>query len=311
MAELQGVVVKVFGLFYRVAYESGQLNCVLRGKMRRNREIEKYSDPAAVGDKVLFEPQEDGTGAIHEILPRKNVFSRKEKGRNSREDVIAANLDQIVVIQSFINPRLNLRFVDRLAIRAKTGNIPLILCINKADLAKKDLIGYVKKYYKGAPITIAITSVVTGEGIDEFLKLTEKRVSLFVGYSGVGKTSILKFMYPGLELRIAEVSESTGKGKHTTTNVEMILAADGTSIIDTPGLREFGLMDIEPHMTGYYFYEFGRLSESCSFKPCTHDHEPGCEIKRRVEAGKIHPDRYVSYLNLLDSIRQYHENKYV
>jgi ribosome biogenesis GTPase len=309
-AEITGVVIKVLGLFSKVAYEEGYVNCVLRGKMRRNREMEKYSSPVAVGDIVRFELQQDGTGAIHEIMPRKNVFSRKEKGRNSREDVIAANLDQIVVIQSYKNPRLNLRFVDRLSIRGEKEQIPVLLCVNKKDLVKKEMIRYVKSYYKGAPIIIVSMSALTGDGVGNFTRHIKGKASLFAGYSGVGKTSILKCMYPDLDLRVSEVSESTGKGRHTTTNVEMIRAPGGTSIIDTPGLREFGLMDIEPHMTGYFFYEFGALGEFCAFKPCTHDHEPGCEVRKRVEAGEIHPDRYVSYLNILDSIRRSHETKY-
>lgn len=310
MVSGKGVVIKVFGLYYAVKSGNDIVNCFLRGKIRQRGDLHKYSDPIAVGDDVLFEIQDDGAGVIEEILPRKNVFSRKEKGRNKREDIIACNLDQIIVVQSFASPKLNLRFVDRLYVRGCKGDIPIVVCINKIDIADDEIIRYIKEYYKNARIRISMVSALTGEGIDEFRKIIEKRVSLFVGNSGVGKTSLLNYMYPHLQLRVAEISRSTGKGRHTTTNVEMIMSEKKTCIIDTPGLREFGLMDIEPAAVGNYFYEFGKLGALCSFQPCTHDHEPHCEIKRRVDAGRIHEDRYVSYLNMLYSIRDYHENLY-
>lgn len=310
MRQTSGVVVKVFGLHYRVEYGKGFVNCVLRGRMRRNRDLESFSAPVAVGDRVKIELLDDSTGAISEVMPRKNVFSRKEKGRHSREDVIAANLDLIVVLQSFRKPRLNLRFVDRLYVRARRNNIAVLLCVNKLDLADDEMMRYIESYYASAKLEICLVSALNGQGIDELKRRLGKAVSLLVGHSGVGKTSILKTMYPDLDLRVAEVSESTGKGRHTTTNVEMIPLGDGTFIIDTPGLREFGLMDFEPHTIGNYFYEFERYTRSCSFQPCTHDHEPGCAIKKKVGAGRIHEDRYGSYLNLLYSVKESRGAKY-
>ena len=305
-----GMVVKVFGMYSTVLYEDRRINCVLRGKMRREKSVRKYSDPVAVGDLARIELDREGTGVISEILPRKNVFSRKEKGRNRREDVIASNLDRIVIIQSFDNPRLNLRFVDRLSVRARKDGIPMLLCINKRDLAEKGDVTNVMEYYDNAPIDLALVSARTGRGIDDFGQFIAKNTSLFVGYSGVGKTSILNRLYPDLDLRVSEISESTGKGRHTTTNVEMIYAVDGTRIVDTPGLREFGLVDIEPETAGDYFYEFGELAAECAYRPCSHDHEPDCGVKRMVEAGRIHTDRYVSYLNILQSLRESRERKY-
>ncbi len=310
MREGSGIVVKAFGLYYRVEHENGFINCVLRGRMRRNRDFEAFSSPVAVGDRVKIEILDDGTGAISEILPRKNVFSRKEKGRHTREDAIAANLDLIVVLQSFREPRLNLRFVDRLYVRARRDNIPVLLCANKLDLADDETVRYIESYYASAHLETCLVSALTGQGMDELKRRLGKAISLLVGHSGVGKTSILKTMYPDLDLRVAEVSESTGKGRHTTTNAEMIPLGDGTFIIDTPGLREFGLMDFEPHTIGNYFYEFDRYARSCSFQPCTHDHEPGCAIKKKVGAGRIHEDRYGSYLNLLYSVKESRAGRY-
>ncbi|HSV96220.1 MAG TPA: ribosome small subunit-dependent GTPase A [Spirochaetota bacterium] len=305
-----GTVVKVFGMYSTVLYEGRRINCVLRGRMRREKSVRKYSDPVAVGDLARIELDREGTGVISEILPRKNAFSRKEKGRNRKEDVIASNLDRIVIMQSFDNPRLNLRFVDRLSVRACKDGIPMLLCINKRDLAEKGDVTHIMEYYDNAPIDLALVSAKTGEGIEDFGRFIAQNASLFVGYSGVGKTSILNRLHPDLDLRVSEISESTGKGRHTTTNVEMIYSVDGTRIIDTPGLREFGLVDIEPETAGDYFYEFGDFAEECAFRPCSHDHEPDCGVKRMVDAGRIHEDRYISYLNILQSLRESHERKY-
>jgi len=310
MKEERGVVVKVFGLYSTVRRGDRRINCVLRGKLRMRPGAERYSSPLAVGDSVIFEDHDDGTGVINRIEKRRNEFSRKDRGRNKKVDVIASNLDQIVVILAFRKPKLNPRFMDRVVVRGTSDNIPVRLCVNKADLAKKDAVRYVNDYYKGAGTTVAVVSALKGTGMDDFRELIQGKVSLLIGYSGVGKTSLLKSLYPDLDLRIRDVSESTGKGRHTTTNVEMIHHADGTSIIDSPGLREFGLMDIEPHMLGGLFYEFSRFSGSCSFSPCSHDHEPDCEIKRQVEKGVIHEDRYISYLNILYSLKEYREHMY-
>lgn len=305
-----GTVVKVFGMYSTVLFEGRRINCVLRGRMRREKGARKFSDPVAVGDLAKVEVDREGTGVISEILPRKNVFSRKEKGRARKEDVIASNLDRIVIIQSFDNPRLNLRFVDRLSVRARRDGIPVLLCVNKRDLARKDDVNAVMEYYDNAPIDIAFVSAKTGRGVDDFGQFIAGSTSLFVGYSGVGKTSILNRLYPDLDLRVSEISESTGKGRHTTTNVEMIYSVDGTRIVDTPGLREFGLVDIEPESAGDYFYEFGELGRECAFRPCSHDHEPDCRVKSMLEAGRIHEERYVSYLNILHSLRHARERRY-
>ncbi len=310
MKKVQGVVVKIFGLYYTVQFEDVKINCVLRGKIRQNKELMQYSNPVAVGDAVKCELNDGGGCVIDDVIPRKNIFSRKEKGKNKKEDVIASNLDMIVVVQSFKNPRINLRFVDRLSVRAGREGIPVLLCVNKSDLADRDSLRYVKDYYAGTDIEICFASALTGKGMKRLKGLLAGKLSLFVGSSGVGKTSILNYICPDLKLRVSEVSQSTNKGRHTTSNVEMVNISGGTYIIDTPGVREFGLMDIEPHMLDGYFYEFGRINAGCGFRQCTHNHEPDCEIKRNVENGKISEDRYISYLNILESLREYYESKY-
>ncbi len=306
---MRGIITKVYGLYYAVYCEGKTLNCYLRGRIRQNEDLKRYSNPAAVGDFIDFDVSEDGTGTIRNILERKNIFSRKEKGRTRKEDIIACNLDLIVVVQSFDKPPFNMRFVDRLLVRGVKAGIPVILCVNKLDLAMKEQISYIKRYYKNVPVSIVLVSALTGEGVEALRRKLLKSVSIFVGYSGVGKSSLLNALFPELNLRISEVSESTGKGRHTTTNVEMI-SHGNASIIDTPGLREFGLMDLEPDDLGRYFHEFSRYADLCEFSPCSHDHEPNCEVKRQVDQGKICEDRYISYLNILYSLRDYYNRKY-
>ncbi len=282
---------------------------MLRGKLRKDERLKRFSDPVATGDLVDFEISETGEGIINGVHERRNTFTRMDS-RSRKEDLIAANLDMIVVIQAFRMPRLNLRFVDRLMVRGEKEGIPLLLCVNKSDLADTGDISYLREYYENTGTGIIITSAVTGTGLDRLKKSLKGRTSLLAGYSGVGKSTLLNRLYPELELRTAEVSDSTQKGRHTTTNVEMMLLEEDTFILDTPGFREFGLMDIEPHLLGNYFHEFGEYARSCNFRSCTHDHEPGCEIKHQVEEGKISGDRYVSYLNILNSLREQYDNMY-
>lgn len=307
---MTGTVVKAFGLYYDVASEGRIVRCTLRGKLRKTKEVVRYSNPIAVGDNVVLEIDKEGMGAISEILGRKNMFSRKDKGRNKKEDIIAANLDLIVIIQSFYQPRLNLRFVDRLVVRGRKDRIPALLCLNKLDLAEKDDVDFVKDYYAKSGIDLVFTSAVTGEGLDLMKSAILDKTSILAGYSGAGKSSILNKIFPHLNLRVADVSDKTGKGRHTTTNVEMIVLEGDIKIIDTPGMREFGLMDIEPHDLGNYFNEFLKYRAKCGFNPCTHDHEPDCEVRRQVEKGRINGERYVSYLNMLESLKEYYERMY-
>ncbi len=304
-----GTVVKTFGRYHTVRHDDGLTNCVLRGRMRKDPGLKRFSEPVAVGDRVAFELNDDGSGAISRIEERKNAFTRKDRG-NSREDIIAANLDQLVIIQSFARPRLNPRFVDRVAVRGSKEGITVVLCVNKSDLSTRAEIADFRAYYRGSGLAIIVASAEKGSGMDSLRDVLHGKVSLFVGTSGVGKSTILNRLYPGLDLRISEVSESTGKGRHTTTNAEMISPDAVTGIIDTPGFREFGLMDIEPDVLAGYFYEYGDYASRCRFRPCTHDHEPGCEVKKLVEEGEISQERYVSYLNILYSIKDYYETRY-
>lgn len=306
---MKGKVIKALGKYYTIKSNGDQFNCTLRGKIKSDKRLKKYSEPIAVGDVVDFELNDDDSGVINVIHKRKNTFTRKDKSRG-REDIIASNLDQIVIIQSFKYPDLNLRFVDRLLVRGVKEHIKVILCVNKSDLSSSDEKKYINDYYNNVGLDIFIISALTEKGIKDFYNKVKGHTSIFVGYSGVGKSTILNKIFPGLELRTSDVSMSTGKGRHTTTNVEMVEVDEETNIIDTPGVREFGLMDIDFNELSQYFTDFIDHIGYCKFQPCTHDHEPDCAIKELVENGKIHGDRYQSYLNILHSLKEDYENRY-
>ncbi len=306
---MTGTIVKVMGRYYTLNHEGKDSTAVLRGKFKVGKVERRFSEPLAVGDLVDFDPDGENLAVITKIHERRNVFTRKDKNREL-EDFIAANIDQIVVVQSFNSPRINLRFVDRLIVRGVKEHIPAVLCANKVDLAQEGDREFVEQYYRGLKMPIFYTNALTKEGVDEISAHLKGKVSIFIGYSGVGKSTILNDLFPGLGLRTSDVSMSTGKGRHTTTNVEMVCTAADTYIIDTPGMREFGLMDIRPEELSGFFPDFRKYSEKCRFTPCSHDHEPGCEIKNRDEKGNIHEERYISYMNILYSLKEYHDNKY-
>jgi ribosome biogenesis GTPase len=304
-----GTVVKVFGRYITVEYDGRRMTSVLRGRMRKDAGLERYSEAVAVGDVVEFHVENGLTGAIGKVYERSNVFGRKHKD-SDLEDIIASNLGQIVVVQSFHRPRLNLRFIDRLLVRARKDSIPALLCVNKLDMAGKGDVKSLQTYYRSCGLDIVTTSAKSGEGLAGLKSRLSGKISMLVGNSGVGKSSIVNAIYPGFELRTMDISESTGKGRHATTNVEMFRMDGGAGIIDTPGLREFGLLDIRPHELGRYFMEFDGYAEGCGFRPCTHDHEPGCAVKERVKKGSISEERYKSYLNILHSLQDYYNNRY-
>lgn len=306
---MKGTVVKVLGRYYTIHTGDSEVISVLRGKLRLPDDSRVFSNPVAVGDDVEYHINKDGLGIIESVFRRRNIFTRKD-GVRSREDIIACNLDQVIAVQCFGPPEFNLRFVDRILVRGVKEKIHVLLCVNKLDQVMKGERSYIKSYYRGANIEIKFVSAHSGEGVESLRKAVTGKRSLLIGYSGVGKSSIFNRLYPGLDLRINDVSESTGKGRHTTTNVRMIQLDDSTELIDTPGVREFGLVDIEPDNLGNYFDDFREAAVNCRFRPCTHDHEPGCEVKRLAEEGIIHADRYVSYLNILYSIQENLKNRY-
>jgi len=251
----------------------------------------------------------DGSGVINKIFERKNHISRKAPKvkaaglRGERlEQVIASNIDSIVIITSCQQPKFNNRLLDRLIVAAESSHVEILIVINKIDL---DLDEEYKKWlaiYSGLGYKVFATCVKQNLGIDDLKQFLKGKVNLFWGQSGVGKSSLLNKMFPKLSLKIGEISESTSKGKHTTVTSKLIKAENDTFLIDTPGMREIDPYGIREEDLGHYFRDFIPFINECKFNTCTHHHEPGCAILNAVEKGMITKERYKSYLNLRDSI---------
>jgi len=256
-------------------------------------------DPVAINDEVRFIEAGDGTGLITEVLPRRNKLSRRAAGAKPLEQVIVANVDQVVPMLSADKPRPKWALLDRYLAEAEYAEIPALICITKLDLVDENEIGNDMRTYTDIGYSVILTSAEDGRGLDEFKNALVGRVSVFVGKSGVGKTTLLNAIQPDLGLRVTEVSRATGKGKHTTSHLEMFPLDIGGSVVDTPGMREFGFWGMAGADFAYLFPEMRPLIGGCRFgSDCTHVHEPGCAIKEAVESGKIAETRYESYAKL-------------
>lgn len=283
---------------------------VLRGKVRLKGST--ATNPVAVGDRVRFADLQD-PAIITEILPRRNYFIRKSTNLSRQAHIIAANLDQAVIAVSLFFPEIKLQFLDRMLVTCEVYGVPAIIALNKVDLYRDDAADYVadfKRIYEGAGYRVIETSCKTGEGIAELRDACAGKLSLFSGESGVGKSSLIKAIDPALDPKIGKISAAHLQGKHTTSLYEMYplnlhQAGEGSPVasgylIDSPGLRGFGLVDLEAEEIAKYFPEMLKASEGCRFTPCTHTHEPGCAVKAAVEAGEISAERYNSYLGMLE-----------
>ncbi|MBO4428194.1 MAG: ribosome small subunit-dependent GTPase A [Bacteroidales bacterium] len=278
---------------------------VLRGKVRLKGST--ATNPVAVGDRVLYEMPDqvghDEKATITAILPRRNYFIRKSTNLSREAHIIAANLDQAVIAVSLFFPEIKLPFLDRMLVTCEVYGVPATIALNKVDLYREDAGDYVadfKRIYEGAGYRVIETSCVTGEGIDELREACEGKLSLFSGESGVGKSSLIKALDPSLDPKIGKISAAHLQGKHTTSLYEMYPLSSGGFIIDSPGLRGFGLVDLKPEEVALYFPEMLKASAGCRFTPCTHTHEPGCAVKEAVDEGIISAERYNSYLGMLE-----------
>lgn len=299
-----GVVIRSTGSWYDVMVGDDLVPSKIRGKFRLAED--DVTNPVSVGDRVKLRLSPDETGLITEIYERKNKLSRRAAGRRvGREHIIVTNIDRVWMIQSARLPSPNPGFIDRILAVAEAHEIDAGIVINKIDLIDdqhRTQIEELRDLYAGIGYPVLMTSAETGEGLDDLKEALSARTSVLTGPSGVGKSSILNAIEPELMIRTAEVSEKTRKGRHTTTSVSLFPLANGGYIVDTPGIREFGLLDIEPWELSHFFLEFRPFIERCHFPTCTHDHEPDCGVKEAVEEGEISEQRYRSYLNILDSI---------
>lgn len=299
----EGLVVKSTGSFYLVRMQNGQvITCKLRGKFRI-QDI-KATNPIAVGDNVIFiYDEEQESGFITEIKPRRNFIYRKSVNLSKISHVIAANIDCAFLVISLVDPRTPLGFIDRFLVAAESFRIKTILVFNKVDLYNADLLqmqNFLQKIYTNIGYECISTSAVTGRDMDILKAEMKDKVSLFSGQSGVGKSSILNYIEPSLQLKTADVSTYNNKGKHTTTFAEMFELSFGGFIIDTPGIKEFGLIRYEKEEISHYFPEMLRLLSHCKFNNCSHTHEPGCAVKQAWEEGKIADFRYRNYLAIIN-----------
>ncbi|MFS0490388.1 ribosome small subunit-dependent GTPase A [Leadbetterella byssophila] len=298
---LEGIVFRSTGSWYEVKdlVQGRMHSCRLKGKFKIKNL--KVTNPIAVGDKVLFDPEE---ARIEDILPRENYVIRQSVHKSAHAHLLAANVDQLVLIATLKSPRTSLGFIDRFLVTAETFRIPAILVFNKIDIYNTEELDYLEQVgemYTDLGYGFATTSALEGKGIEELRETLKGKTTLISGHSGVGKSTLMNTLLPELELATSEISDFSDKGVHTTTFAEMFEPEEGTRIIDSPGIKELGLIDIEKEELAHYFPEFRRLMGQCKFHNCLHINEPKCAVKQGVEDGELYISRYNSYLSMFEN----------
>jgi ribosome biogenesis GTPase len=283
--------------------ESGHLwRCRLKGKFKI-KDL-KVTNPIAVGDLVEYEVEDtvENTGIIQDIQKRKNYIVRQSVHKTAHSHLLAANLDQAILVVTLVFPRTSLGFIDRFLVTAESFRIPAVLIFNKQDLLSEDFKDFQQELtamYEDLGYKCLLTDAVSGAGVAEVKALLKGKVSLFSGHSGVGKSTLVNSIAPDLVLKTSEVSTFANKGVHTTTFAEMFEIEPGTFIIDSPGIKELGLVEIKPAELGHYFPEMRRLLNDCRFHNCLHLNEPGCAVKNAISEGEISMSRFESYLSMV------------
>ena len=293
---LTGLVVKAQSGFLVVRTGQGDYTCRLRGRLKKGS---TEGDVVAVGDHVRFQPQEDGTGSIEEVLPRHSLLSRQLSGiKYDYQQILLANPDQLVFVFACARPEPHLRLLDRFLVVAESQNLPAIIVANKVDLVDRAQAEQMFGLYERLGYDLLYTSTKTKQGIEALRQKLIGKISAFAGPSGVGKSSLLNEIQPELGLEVRSVSLSTTKGRHTTQVRELFALDEGGYVADMPGLRTLALWDIEGEELDAYFREMRDLVPNCQFSNCTHSHEPGCAVRAAVESGQVDQRRYDSYLRL-------------
>lgn len=310
----EGRVIKAISGFYTVEIE-GREPVVAQIAGRLKQEWQSTTLVAA-GDWVTISLNADGTGTVEAVAERKSVLSRSRpapafrKMAADQEQVLVANLDQVIFVFSVKNPTSNLRKLDRFLVVAEMNQLPAIICLNKIDLDKKGKVQEQFQMYADIGYPVLHTSTQTGEGVAALKELLHGKISVLAGSSGVGKSSLLNAIQPGLGLKVNQVSKATGKGLHTTRYAELFPLNVGGYVADTPGIRGLALFDLEPTEMDAYFREIAPFVEDCQFSDCSHRHEPGCAVKAALKDGRIHPARYQSYLRLREEHEALDEENY-
>ena len=302
---MKGLVYKSTGSWYILRDPSGRSwNARTKGVLKL--EDITSTNPVAVGDWVDFEIESDAqnTALIDQILPRHNYINRQSPRHKHQHHIVAANLDQTVLVVTIREPRTSQGFIDRFLVAAEMYHVKPVLVFNKSDLYRaKDLQLFeaLRDMYQPIGYPVLLVSAEKQEGLAELNTVLKDKTTLLSGHSGVGKSSLLNVLFPGMNRKTQDVSGWSGKGQHTTTFAEMFDLPQGGKIIDTPGMREFGIVDLSKQELSHYFPEMKNRIQSCQFNNCLHSNEPGCAIKDAVNEGLIHEDRYVSYRTILDS----------
>jgi len=293
---LRGLIVRSQSGFYTVEFDDRQLVCQLRGRLKQGP---RTGDVAAVGDWVKVTPIDEDTGVIDEIEPRTRMFTRKAPlPQGEYQQILVANPDQVAFVFACSEPEPRFGMLDRYLIIAEEQNVPPLIIANKVDLIGKGAAEQMFGLYADLGYPLLYSSARTGVGVESLKMRLKKKITLLTGPSGVGKSSLLNAIQPGLGLEVRQVSEATSKGRHTTVYREMFPLDEGGYVVDTPGLKALALWDIEPEELDAYFPEMKALVKFCQFSDCTHVHEPGCAVIAAVEEGSVHPRRYESYLRI-------------
>lgn len=304
MSQNIGLVMRSTGSWYDVRSNEGTImQCRLKGKFKIKGL--KVTNPIAVGDRVVYEMEDEvrNAGIISDILPRENYIIRQSVHKTAHGHLLATNLDQAVLIATLDFPRTSLGFIDRFLVAAESFRIPTVLIFNKLDLLNEEQIAYQRELtelYESLNYKCIFTSAVDGTGVDDFFNILKGKVSLLSGHSGVGKSTLVNAIAPDLDLRTSQVSTFANKGVHTTTFAEMFEIAPETFIIDSPGIKELGLADMEKEEIGHYFPEILELMSECRFHNCMHLDEPNCAVKEAVMEERIAQSRYFSYLSMME-----------
>ena len=300
---MHGLVIRNTGSWYTVKID-GTDNTV-EAKVKGNFRLKgiRSTNPIAIGDKVEFIPQPDGTALISAIDDRKNYIIRKATNLSKQSHIIAANLDQCFLIVTVAQPETSTTFIDRFLATAEAYRVPVVLVFNKIDVLNDEEQEYLNSMidlYEYVGYKCLKVSAKTGAGVDAVAEELKGKVTLLSGNSGVGKSTLINNLFPDLNLKTSEISDAYNTGKHTTTFSEMYPIGNDGYIIDTPGIKGFGTFNMEREEVGHYFKEIFRISEDCRFNNCTHTHEPGCAVRQAVENHDISESRYTSYLSMLE-----------
>ena len=296
-------VVRATGSWYDVLHDGETVRCRIRGRLRLKGV--RSTNPVVVGDEVVCEADEGGDYVIADILPRRNYVIRRASNLSKESHIIAANVDQALLMASLRSPETPTEFVDRFLVTCEAYKVPVTILLSKIDLQDAEAVAEFRAAYEGAGYRVLEVSARKGLGVEEVRELLTGRTTLVSGNSGVGKSTLIQAIDPSLDIRTGEISESHHKGRHTTTFSTMYPLAGGGAVIDTPGIKGFGLIDIDEAELWHYFPEMMRAAPGCRFYNCTHTHEPGCAVVEAVKAGEIAWPRYESYLKILDEDEKY------